>query len=57
MKKQLEKLETATLWRLLEDLTLIIKEPDNTERFSFWHYIYRQIRNEIDKRLESDSEL
>ena len=56
MKKQIEKLQTETLWRLLEDLTLIIKEPEQTERFSFWHYIVREIRNEIDKRLESDYE-
>ena len=56
MKKLLEKMDDKTLWSLLEDMTPVVKQPDKSERFLFWHTIYKAIRSEIDKRLERDFE-
>ena len=57
MKKLLEKMDDKTLWGLLEDMTPVVKQPDNSERFLFWHTIYKAIRSEIDKRLETNYEM
>ena len=57
MKKLLEKMDDKTLWSLLEDMTPVVKQPDNSERFLFWHTIYKAIRSEIDKRLETNYEV
>lgn len=56
MRKMLEKLDISTLWVLLEDLAKIIPEPEQSERFNFWHLVLREIRNEIDRRLKEDYE-
>lgn len=57
MKKLLEKMDDKTLWSLLEDMTPVVKQPDNSERFLFWYTIYKAIRSEIDKRLETNYEV
>ena len=57
MKKLLEKMDDKTLWSLLEDMTPVVKHPDNSERFLFWYTIYKAIRSEIDKRLETNYEV
>lgn len=54
---EIKKASTDTLWELMTDLAAVLQKKKmdlDSESFMLWYRVYREIENEIGKRLNSD---